>query len=101
MKKLNIIQITYIPIDCPHCDKAFYVFINKDWNDIKQMKVGNDKRLMLSCPYCDHIYIENTNFSSVCFDKDEYESLEMTINGDTLEKFKEIADKIIAEKCKH
>lgn len=71
MKKVNITKITFIIIDCPHCDKSFKVFVDGNWKDIKEMKVSDDKRLMFACPFCDDVLIDETDFSSICSDKDE------------------------------
>lgn len=71
MQKVNITKITFICINCPHCNKSFKVFIEGCWNDIKEMKISTDKRLMFACPYCDDVLIDETDFSSICSDEDE------------------------------
>lgn len=71
MQKVNITKITFIIIDCPHCDKSFKVLVDGNWKDIKEMKVSDDKRLMFSCPYCDDVLVDETDFSSICTDEDE------------------------------
>lgn len=75
MKKLNITKIIFTLIDCNHCDRQFKVYHNGEWSDIKEMKII-DKRLLFSCPYCDHISIDETDFSSICRDLDE-DSMEL------------------------
>ena len=71
MQKVNITKITFIIIDCPHCDKSFKVFVDGNWKDFKEMKVSDDKRLMFACPYCDDVLVDETDFSSICADMDE------------------------------
>jgi hypothetical protein len=47
------------------------VFVDGNWKDIKEMKVSDDKRLMFACPFCDDVLVDETDFSSICTDKDE------------------------------
>lgn len=71
MNKINITKITFISIDCIYCKNQYRVYCDSEWDDIKEMKISTDKRLMFCCPYCDNISIEETDYTSICKDKDE------------------------------
>ena len=94
MKKVNITKITFITIDCDKCENSFRVYVNEDWKSIQEMKINKSKDLMFSCPHCDHSFIQRTDFSSICNDKDqediERELMNERINKMLMDQFKQV-----------